>query len=245
MTVADRMASARPLDGSDRLGTHEVQTWTPNRPSRPVALQQTAFRVRGRSSGTFSAPGRMPLQRSRHTAAALRDGRVLITGSTTAGVAVASTELYDPVTGTFTATGSMAAARAGHLATLLADGVVLLAGTDASAELYGPATGTFSAAGQLTMHTHGSTATPMRDSRVLVAGGIHCTSVASAMLFTPESKGFAPAGSLVRARDGHTSKPQASGAVLIVGGISHMRTCRRVFGCTGADTVLSSAELFR
>ena len=79
--------------------------------------------------------------------------RVLITGGVdSTGKALASAEVYDPVTGTFSPTGNMAEARAGHTDSRLSNGLVLVAGgfgvggALASAELFNPATGTFSAA---------------------------------------------------------------------------------------------------
>jgi hypothetical protein len=97
--------------------------------------------------------------RSWYTLTLLPDGRVLAAGGETEacsgricyfGGAVASAELYDPVSGTFSATDSMTTAREIHTATLLNDGKVLVAGGEswigafpqvsASAELYTPPT---------------------------------------------------------------------------------------------------------
>ena len=67
-----------------------------------------------------------------HTATLLRDGTVLIAGSQRDGSpgasAIASAELYDPVTGTFSAIGDMTTPRFGQTATLLTDGTVLMSG---------------------------------------------------------------------------------------------------------------------
>jgi hypothetical protein len=126
---------------------------------------------------------------------------------------------------------------------LLVDGTVLVTGTDNTAELFSPGTGTFSVVGQLSTG-FGATATLRNDGTVLVAGGLNIVSQATAELFAPESGGFVATGSLITARDGHTATRLADGTVLITGGTSHMRRCHRG-GCSGSNTVLSSAELFK
>ena len=205
------------------------------------------------STGAFTATGSMTISRSAHTATLLSDGRVLITGGVQdfgpgtvpipLGPGVLSAELYDPATGMFSPTGSMSEGRSGHTATLLVDGTVLVTGTDSTAELFSPGTGTFSVVGALSTGL-GATATRRYDGTVLVAGGRNRLSLATAELFAPESEGFVTTGLLITARDGHTATLLPDGSVLITGGTSHMRTCGRG-GCRGADTVLSSAELFK
>ena len=130
-------------------------------------------------------PGPWRPRRYYHTAALLRDGKVLVAGGIVAGDSsrddqVPSSELYDPVSGTWTATGAMATDRFGHTATLLADGKVLVAaGYQADvpkgpyAEIYDPISGTWTAAGNMITPTPraDSTATLLPDGKVLVAGG--------------------------------------------------------------------------
>ena len=55
---------------------------------------------------TFVPTGNMTTPRQSHTATLLKDGRVLITGGSTADIrnCLKSAELYDPATGTFTET---------------------------------------------------------------------------------------------------------------------------------------------
>ncbi|MBV9743056.1 MAG: hypothetical protein JO099_04785 [Acidobacteriia bacterium] len=119
----------------------------------------------GQAPGTFTQTGSMITPRVWHTATLLPGGMVLVAGGmnpTTTGfydpstAALATAELYDPLTGTFIPTGSMSVPRYDHTATLLPDGRVLIGGGgDATghfsltAELYDPATGTFSPTGGL------------------------------------------------------------------------------------------------
>src|SRR5205823_3272434 len=96
----------------------------------------------------FVTTGSLATPRSGHTATLLHNGKVLIAAGLGNSAALASAELYDPVSGTWSATGSLATARAGqpsgHTATLLPNGKVLVAGGGdingilASAELYDP-----------------------------------------------------------------------------------------------------------
>jgi hypothetical protein len=206
------------------------------------------------STGAFAATGSMTVSRSGHTATLLPDGRVLIAGGVLdfgAGGTVpiplgpgdASAELYDPASGTFTATGSMSEGRAGHTATLLVDGTVLVSGTDNTAELFSPGTETFSVVGERHPGFE-ATATLRNDGTVLVAGGQTRVSRATAELFAPESGGFVATGSLITPRGGHTATLLVDGTVLITGG-THKRTCRPGGPCSGSNTVLSSAELFK
>ena len=205
------------------------------------------------STSAFVATGSMTVSRTGHTATLLSDGRVLIAGGVQdfgpgtvpipLGTGVASAELYDPVSGTFSSTGSMSEGRSGHTATLLVDGTVLVTGMDNTAEVFNPRSGTFSVVGEVS-RGFGATATLRNDSTVLVAGGRKIVSQTTAELFAPESGGFVATGSLITARDGHTATRLVDGTVLITGGTNHMRRCHRG-GCSGSNTVLSSAELFK
>ena len=105
------------------------------------------------ATGTWSPIGSMATGRGLHTATLLESGRVLVAGGTSApapapptpwgGPALASAEVYDPVSGTWSAAAPMGTARVHHEATLLTNGKVLATGGCASmsANTCGPAGG--------------------------------------------------------------------------------------------------------
>ena len=74
--------------------------------------------------------GQMEVGRAWHTATALGDGTVLVTGGSIyrGAETLASTERYDPATGQWTAGPPMEHARYDHTATLMSDGSVLIVG---------------------------------------------------------------------------------------------------------------------
>ena len=139
------------------------------------------------AGAVFSATSNLNTARTGAVAVLLANGKVLIAGGSsdgTAGNALDTAELFDPVAGTFTLAGSgnanpnhMTAARIGHIGILLPNGQVLLAGGQnsggvlSSAELYDPPTDTFTACGNLDTARSGAVALLLRTSSVLVAGG--------------------------------------------------------------------------
>jgi hypothetical protein len=196
-------------------------------------------------SSTFTATGSMAVGRVLHTAALLRDGRVLIAGGTDAsgggGAATASTELYDPSIGTFTLTGSMASERADHTATLLASGRVLIVGgwnghaADAAddppwdplfAELFDPSSGSFSASGSTSTTRIGHSAIPLADGKVLLLGGVpslqniheQLPDPQFAELYDPAAGTFSSAGNFALSRTKYTASLLNDGMVLVAGG---------------------------
>ena len=148
------------------------------------------------TTGKFRASGSMVHFRNDPSLTLLGSGRVLAAGGDGRGspelVALASAELYDPMTGTFHATGSMAHVRNKPQGTALSDGRVLITGglndndsAIAAAEVYNPATGKFSAAGSMPVARSSHTATLLADGRVLIAGGLGDVVLGSAEIWQP------------------------------------------------------------
>jgi N-acetylneuraminic acid mutarotase len=182
------------------------------------------------ATSTWSVTGSLAAARGFHTATLLANGKVLVTGGTSnvnAVVALASAELYDPVSGTWSPTGSMAAARYRHTATLLPNGKVLVTGGAnssaalTSAELYDPVSGTWSTTGSIATARVRQTATLLPNGKVLVAGGQNLNgsvTLASAELYDPASGTWSATGSLATARHSYTAKLLPNGKVLVAGG---------------------------
>ncbi len=178
-------------------------------------------------SDTFSPAGTAPLgalnvARSRHTATVLPSGKVLLAGGTSAaGAALASAEIYDPVANTFTVTASpMVAARSGHVAATLPDKRVLLAGGGtASAEIFDPATGVFTATGSCVTVRTGGRAVVLQSGNVMIAGGTDSAGITGSVeIFDVATKTFVAQPGLTFARAGHGAALLPSGDVLVFGG---------------------------
>jgi hypothetical protein len=179
----------------------------------------------------FRLAGNLVQGRHDHTATALADGRVVVTGgrmvlgpSASGGEILATVETWDPASRTFSSAGAMSEARSSHTATLLESGDVLIIG-GSGAELWDPATGAFSGAGTLIDPRLAHTATLLPDGRVLVIGGItpdgvgHRSHAPTAELWDPRTLTFGPAGVALNARKQHTATVLRDGRVLVVGGI--------------------------
>jgi hypothetical protein len=83
--------------------------------------------------GLFTTTGVMVTLRRGHTATLLPSGVVLVVGGANGDFlvsALASVELYNPVTGQFTRAADLQTGRFAHTATLLSDGTVLVVGGD-------------------------------------------------------------------------------------------------------------------
>ncbi|HEX2568945.1 MAG TPA: FG-GAP-like repeat-containing protein [Polyangia bacterium] len=142
-------------------------------------------------SGLFTAAGQLRGPRLLHGATLLADGRVLVTGGTSGVLvgapALATCELYSPVTRVSYPAASMSVPRQQHSATLLGDGRALVVGgatsydtttTLGSVEIYDPLRRSFTAAAPLVHGRQRHTATwlgssPLLGDRVLLVAGGH------------------------------------------------------------------------
>src|SRR5258707_12094289 len=128
----------------------------------------------------YPVTGMLSTPRTGHALAALADGRILIAGgSGPGGVALDSTDMFDPVSRTVVPGPRMLARRTRFSATRLLDGKVLLSGgadgsSDlASAEIFDPETNQFSFTAPMRMARSGHLAVVLRDNgRVLIVGGV-------------------------------------------------------------------------
>jgi hypothetical protein len=148
------------------------------------------------ATGLWAPTGNMATPRAEHTATLLSDGRVLVAGGTTTTgcacscSALASAELYDPITGTWTLTGNMNTFRSVHVAMLMTSGplsgMVLVAGGSSSyggctpildtAELYNPDTGLWTDTGSMTLARYWENpfSATLPDGSVFIIGGVTC-----------------------------------------------------------------------
>ena len=177
-------------------------------------------------TGQWSAAGAMAGSRAMHTATLLPDGRVLVVGGHngnmfhTAGVTLASAELYDPASNTWSTTVAMTVSRLRHTVTMLADGRVLAVGGDwelTSSEVYDPATGQWSSAGILSIGHSGHNAIRLHDGRVLVLGGGR-DGVTSTELYDPVSDQWTLTGALPTQVGDGSATLLPDGRVLVAGG---------------------------
>jgi hypothetical protein len=196
---------------------------------RRVALASTSAQV--------LAVGNVVAHRIGHTATALTDGRVLVTGGRNEAGALASTEIFDPTSGTFAPGAPLASPRVAHTATRLPDGRVLIAGgTDGggaaleTAELFDPSTGQVTALPDMGSARSGHSATALPGGLVLLVGG---DPDGTAEVFDADGMAFVTlSGTLVGARAGHAASLLADGTVLIAGGVD------------AAGVAFDSVELF-
>jgi hypothetical protein len=141
-----------------------------------------------------TTPLTMAAARAGHGASLMGNGRVLITGGSSAinltnplslftGLLV-STEIFDPVTNAFSAGPNMLEARAMHTSTTLTNGQVLIAGgisllpivnlpnVSSTAYRFNPATNSFGLPAFFTGGRFLHTATALSNGRVLLVGGL-------------------------------------------------------------------------
>ena len=184
------------------------------------------------STGKWTSTGSMAEARKKQTATLLGSGKVLVVGgeeSSAYSYALASAELYDPVTGKWGSTGSMAKRRTNHTATLLKTGKVLAAGGYedfwwgstplSSAELYDPVTGKWAFTGSMANARYDHTASLLGPGSVLVTGGNN-PPLSSAELYDPAVFKWTSTGSMAKARKKHTATLLKTDRILIAGGAS-------------------------
>ena len=236
-----------------------VASGSTNGPQDFCCPEITSAELYDQATGTWALTGSLTDARVLHTAALLLNGKVLVAGGwpnhNHTGGALATAELYDPVTGTWSYTGSMNARRVYHTETLLLDGRVLVVGcfTDGftnSAELYDPATGNWSFTGSTTYPHFGfHTATLLSNGKVLVAGGydgnLHIST--NAELYDPATGTWTATGSLATARQEHTATLLANGKVLVAGGdnVGMLRSAELYDPATGNWTTTGSLNVAR
>jgi N-acetylneuraminic acid mutarotase len=200
------------------------------------------------ASGTWSSTGNMRSARDGHTATLLANGKVLVAGGTSNGVALASAELYSPIAGTWSSTGSMHMGRTLGRAVLLPNGAVLVVGgcvndclsaTVKDAEIYNPSTGSFTVTGSMLQARAEFAIALLANGQVLVAGG--CTAynangcsatTAKAEIYNPATGVWKATAAMHAARHAMTGALLPSGKVLVAG------------GATGASDALISSELY-
>jgi MYXO-CTERM domain-containing protein len=164
--------------------------------------------------------------RSRPAAAALAGGKVLVVGGDAdcpAGPcgALATAELYDPVTGMVRTVTPMTVPRAGATATRLGNGLVLVVGGEqpTAAETWDPALDTWTTTPPLSVRRTRHTATLLADGGVLVLGGTDGTSHhATGERFDPRARTWTRITNMPTPRVGHTATLLADGRVLVAGG---------------------------
>lgn len=195
-------------------------------PTRSGEQESDTAEMYDPSTGQWSSTGSMLQKHSRHSAALLRDGRVLVVGTYSA-------EVYDPSTGTWALAGKPLRERdQGFPVTVLGDGRVLIAGGEIhtggwtgiyapirNVDIYDPSTGTWSAASPLAEPYKLHPAALLKDGKVLVIGGDRQLEI-----YDPATNTWSSAGKMKQPRIlGHTATLLGDGTVLVVGGYKNVK----------------------
>ena len=202
----------------------------------PVERSAELFDV---NTGRSEATQPMIEARVAHSAALLTDGRVLVTGGWTGGMATASAEVFDQQRRSFSPAQPMATARMDATATPLINGNVLITGgaSDtnrpiASAEIFDQIQRRFVAVGTMQEPRAHHAAVRMQDGRVLVVGGQRGRNLATntAEIYDPSTESFKPTGSMQVPRCKHAAVLLNDGRVMVISGSidcdDHQRTAQ-------------------
>jgi hypothetical protein len=197
------------------------------------SYQQTIVELYDEAYAHWYSVGRLLTPRLLITATVLRNGRVLVVGSSD------TCEVYDPAQMVWKPTGSLHAPRSQHTATLLKTGEVLVAGGVGggflrTAELYDPIRQVWLQTTSLPQDTFGHTATLLPNGNVLVAGGMDNLGRGrtDCLLYDRATQTWTDTTPLNVGRTNHTATPMSNGWVMVVGGYGQL------------GEVLNSAEMF-
>jgi len=193
-------------------------------------------------------------KRSDHAAAALQDGRVLVTGGNANTTLLASTEIYNPRSDKWTAAAPMPRARTQHSAVTLLDGRVLVTGgIDADGAptnttfIYDPGTDSWTDGPLMTVARFQQVAVALPTGDVLYAGGDGVASGTSEVYRFGEGR-FVDSGTLVTPRLVAQAAALPDGRVVLSGGLplrmhefAPLRTVEIWDPKTGLWTALPSA----
>jgi len=209
-----------------------------------VAMNTLAFAA----SGTWASTASLRNPRDGQTATLLPNSNVVVAGGENNNGAIASTEVYSPVTSSWSNSGDLNTARSGASALLLPSGSVLIAGgcisnclgaTTATAELYSSANGSWASTGSMALARTYFGMVLLPTGKVLAVGG--CTSLnsngcagvtAAAEVYDPSTGKWSSTSPMRAARGNLTATLLPNGKVLVAGGIN------------AANNPLATAELY-